>query len=297
MTKLKNMHNEIADMVEGKKIGYIDIPMHFNIGDLLIYLGTEEFFKKKNLNIVYRSSLNFNLKKLDKVDVIMFHGGGNFGDLYEIHQSLRESIIKKFPNKKIICLPQSIHFNSIQSQKKSATLFMQHPDFHFYVRDKESFKIAQEFSPNAKLMPDMAHSLHPLVDISEVNKCDNISRILNLRRNDIESVDSNFHRDINKRPFDWDNIISPSNRLIGQAIIYLNKFAPHKSILYWKKMSETLLFESTNYFYIHDAIYSDRLHGIILSTLLGKKIKLYDNSYGKNQRYFSCWLNDYPFLL
>ena len=35
-----------------------------------------------------------------------------------------------------------------------------------------------------------------------------------------------------------------------------------------------------------------RLHGCILSILLGKKITLIDNSYGKNGNFYNTWLSD-----
>ncbi|WP_173676649.1 polysaccharide pyruvyl transferase family protein, partial [Escherichia coli] len=83
--------------------------MYSNVGDLLIYFGTEAFIKEYNLNVIYRAGMNVDLKKLKDVDVILFQGGGNFGGLYSHHQQLREKITLKLPNKKIICLPQTLH--------------------------------------------------------------------------------------------------------------------------------------------------------------------------------------------
>jgi pyruvyl transferase EpsO len=105
MESLKECHAEIAQLLTGKSVAFIDIPTYFNVGDLLIYKGTEAFFEQFNVNISYRcGTAGIDYNQLEKVDVILMQGGGNFGDLYQVHQKLRESIISKFIGKKIICL-------------------------------------------------------------------------------------------------------------------------------------------------------------------------------------------------
>lgn len=299
MSDLKHKHNSILNLLENKKIAYVDIPMHFNIGDLLIYLGTEKFIENNRLDVIYRCGLKANFKKMKEADVIMLHGGGNFGDLYPAHQSFREEIIKKFTDKIIICLPQSIHFDSKEELEKSADVFNKHQNYHFFVRDLESLEIAKKFTNNAMLMPDMAHSLHPLIDKLETYKEIETGRIrlLNMQRKDKESSSDFQGLSICKRSFDWDDIIDPSNYYLGRIIEKVNFLFPDRTVSIWNRISSNCLFNATNYFLSHDIVYSDRLHGIILSTLLGRKIKLYDNSYGKNTKYYSCWLEDYPFIL
>ncbi|WP_417698678.1 polysaccharide pyruvyl transferase family protein [Psychromonas sp.] len=102
LNTLKGMHNEIYKLIGDASVAYVDIPFHFNVGDLLIYKGTEQFFKEYNIKVNYRCfSLNCSLKSIESCDVIVMHGGGNFGDIYSEHQSLREKLISKFPNKRI----------------------------------------------------------------------------------------------------------------------------------------------------------------------------------------------------
>ncbi|HCD1256107.1 TPA: polysaccharide pyruvyl transferase family protein [Citrobacter amalonaticus] len=297
MQSLKNKHSHLATLIGSRKVAFIDIPMYFNVGDILIYFGTENFFKEYNINVIYRAGQNINNRKIKDVDVIVLQGGGNFGDLYPHHQKLREYILKTFMDKTIICLPQTLHFSGAEQQAKSAKIFKAHSDFHLFVRDDASLDIGKEFTEKVSLMPDMAHSLHPLIDIQETDLNSSISRILNMKRVDDEKNNKAIERDINKIGFDWNNIISPSMYIIGRSVIKLNKLGFKKSITYWNKISEDMFFKSVNYFMAHDTVYSDRLHGIILATLLGKKIKLYDNSYGKNTGYLKCWLRSYPGLL
>ncbi|MCD9539150.1 polysaccharide pyruvyl transferase family protein [Photobacterium carnosum] len=303
MDKLKSLHSEIYDLIDNKSVAYIDIPIHYNVGDLLIYKGTESFFSYYNVNVVYRAdSCKVNFKELEKAEVILFHGGGNFGDLYPLHQKLREKIVIKYPNKRIICLPQTILFTNKIAQEQSRTIFCQHNDFYFFVRDLNSKKIAFEFTKNVKLMPDMAHSLHPLVDSSEIAIKSSSNKILNLVRKDIESKDIEANRNINKNSFDWEDIITVTDNFLYKKYKRLSYLAPYsanyskKSITLWSKITHDIVFKSIEYFYIKDCVYTDRLHGLILSSLLGKYVYLYDNTYGKNFSYFDLWLKDNPMI-
>lgn len=298
MQSLSHMHDEIAILLAGKKIAYIDIPVHFNVGDLLIYLGTEAFFQKNDLNVVYRSEVHkTTLSSLNNVDAIVFHGGGNFGDLYKIHQALREKIVSKFKDKLIVCLPQTIYFSSEIQLEVSAEIFSKHPHFYFYVRDQKSLELANLFTKNAKLMPDMAHSLHPLVDVSEVGPTNATpQKILSLVRRDIESARKATGRNIQKRGFDWDDLITVNEIALWRLYQVLRIFRPKQGIKLWHKNTKDIVFKSCQFFNLHDVVHTDRLHGLILASLLGKSIVMYDNSYGKNSSYYDCWLKENPYI-
>ena len=291
---LKNMHKEIAELCRDKKLAYLDMPMHFNIGDLLIHAGTEQFFKDCGLNVIYRAFDNgVDYREVAKSDVILFCGGGNFGDLYPWHQRFREEIIKKFPDKRIVFLPQTIYFTENEEKEKSASIFKIHKDLHIFTRDERSLELARYFSGNVKMMPDMAHSLHPLVDHFEVEDI-NIDKfkILNLRRLDGENV--SLETDISKRTFDWENLITNEDKIHLRLSTKLNKIPLFRSRVLekWQHRSNSLIFRAINYFYQYNLVYTDRLHGFILSYLLGKNIRLIDNSYGKNIGYYKKWLDD-----
>lgn len=300
MDSLKAQHSQIAKLINGQKVAYVDIPMHFNVGDLLIYKGTEAFFEDYNINVVYRTGKKTNDKYLNNADVIVFHGGGNFGDLYKKHQKTREKIIHKFKDKCIICLPQSIHFDNNHTLEKSAELFRKHQKFHFFVRDHESVEMANKFTNKVYLVPDMAHSLHPLIDkrecTSTLENLDSI-KIINMKRVDKEA--SNIKFDVNKKSFDWQNIITIQDTNYRKSLLHLYKYPmiKNKIMNQWEKLTDDIVFRSVNYFNAHDLVYTNRLHGFILSTLLGKQLILNDNSYGKNARYFKAFMSDYPFIV
>ncbi|MGS0725214.1 polysaccharide pyruvyl transferase family protein [Shewanella sp. 0m-11] len=298
LDQLKEQHSEIAKLLVGKKVAFIDIPLYYNVGDILIYLGTEEFIKNHSINIVHRAfQKNIDHNKLKDVDTILFQGGGNFGDLYLKHQKLRELIIKNYPNKQIVMLPETIYFKSEEAQERSAKIFRTHKDLTLYVRDNRSFEIAKSFTNNVELMPDMAHSLHPLVDIKEVVRTEApVRRILNLRRKDVES--DGGAGSLTKQEFDWINMLTLSDHLLLKYFKKMQKMPilKYKLAKNWRIQSDALLFTSSNYFLQHELVHTDRLHGLILSVLLGRRVIMLDNSYGKNTAYYNQWLSNNPLI-
>jgi exopolysaccharide biosynthesis predicted pyruvyltransferase EpsI len=298
MDNLKSEHQVISDLIGEQSVAYIDIPIHFNVGDILIYQGTEAFFKNCSVKVDYRGDYKgLDYKKLAQVDVILLHGGGNFGDLYDVHQNLREGIAKRFPEKMIVCLPQSIHFKDDNNLEKSAQVFKAHPNFHFCVRDLKSQKIAQKFTDNVLLLPDMAHQLHPLVEASETGHS-NITpaKILNLQRVDIEKTGKTSS--LNKKSFDWTDLLTTEDQCVYHLYHKLKKipFCSEMPMKLWAYHSERITFRAVNYFSLFSVIYTDRLHGLILAALLGKPVHLADNAYGKNTNYHQQWLVSYPYM-
>jgi pyruvyl transferase EpsO len=94
MQELKQSHNVIRDLLQGRRFHYIDIPVYDNIGDLLIMQGTMQFFKTHSLTpTTISATAYFKHEWCKPGDVIVFQGGGNFGDLYGNIHAMREKII------------------------------------------------------------------------------------------------------------------------------------------------------------------------------------------------------------
>ena len=52
---LKNKLNPIVELIKDKNdVFYFDYPLHLNVGDLLIYHGTEQFFKDHHINVTLK---------------------------------------------------------------------------------------------------------------------------------------------------------------------------------------------------------------------------------------------------
>ncbi len=279
------------------KVGYVDYPMHINVGDLLIFLGAMNFFQW-NDNAIPTSFCLYDGKKnafdsLENVDVIACHGGGNFGDIYPHHQNLREKIVQAFPHKPIVIMPQSMHFNSEEAMHKSADIFKAHDNVTIYMRDEESFIIARKyFSDKVFLCPDMAHRLYN--EFSGIRaSAKPLNNKLALMRTDVEAaLDSASTQLVGK---DWKNIMRleeklriERHRLATRLAGGLNRPSPDILPAYHQTIKEVVSAIATR-IGGHNPWITSRLHGAILGLLLDRQVTLVDNSYGKNSRYFSAW--------
>lgn len=293
MDELKKKLEQILEIMPPEsKIYYIDYPVHSNCGDLLIMKGTEAFFKDYRIQVAERYSVHdFNEQTvIPKDHIIVLHGGGNFGDLYEAHQRLRENIIRKYPEHRIIILPQTIFFKEETALRKTAEVFSQHSDLHLFVRDEPSYQIAKENFKgcHVSLIPDMAHQLWPIERNSSPRK-----ERLNFYRTDIEKAAEPSHMAADQQGdfLDWPTLYNRYERkLVYWLGLGLRKGRGRRLLQkIWMNYSDYLVNKAIRCFSEYEMIHSSRLHGHILSCLMAKPNLLIDNSYGKNSGYYRIW--------
>lgn len=304
MLLLKKKLNDILKFIEDKNdVIYVDYPLHFNVGDLLILVGTINFFKNNSINVKLNlSTYNTNdihlNNKITKNTTIICHGGGNFGDIYEIHQKLRESIVEKFPNNTVIILPQTAFFNNELKKEESKKIFKNHKKLVMFARDESTYKIFKDFTDKAYLMPDMAHELYGSLPKNKKNK-----NILYFLRKDVEinPIQSEINKKINGNDcFDWEDIITGKDKkILGlvHRLIKINRVLKLDSLdnlifKIWYKHANSLVFKVSKIFSSYENIITSRLHGHILSCLIDVPSSVIDNSYGKNKAYYELWTKD-----
>jgi pyruvyl transferase EpsO len=297
MQALANEHEVLLGLIDGRPFHYVDIPVHGNIGDLLIMQGTLAFFSKHGIRPrITAPAFAYDADWIRDDDVIMFHGGGNFGDLYAAYgmQETREHIVATRPDNRIIVLPQTIHFSSDAERKRSAKIFRQHPDVHLCVRDAASHAIALEFTDHVYLLPDMAHQLYRLSGVTAANPVGN----LRISRTDDEA--HNAPVTINEHALtttDWPALLGDRERHIEtfrkvmrkSHKLGLTRVANRLLMDSWARYTQTLVSKAIELFASHEHIFTDRLHGHILACLMDKPNTVIDNSYGKNSTYVTAW--------
>lgn len=173
-TNLKRIleKNEINKMIKNyqniEKIIYFSTPEHNNIGDHAIAVAIEKILKDKYKDKLIlefsHSKYNRNKKMLEKLvnenDIIITIGGGNFGNLYLYEEEQRRDIVERFPNNKIIVMPQSISFTEDEVGKKeiekSNKIYSKHKKFNIITRDGKSYEYGKEYfsNNNIYLAPD-----------------------------------------------------------------------------------------------------------------------------------------------
>ncbi|AJZ61208.1 polysaccharide pyruvyl transferase family protein [Paraburkholderia fungorum] len=295
MSDLKDKHAEILDLLIGRKFHYIEIPIHDNIGDLLIMQGTLAFLSRNKLRAKTMSTTqSFRCEWVKENDVLVFQGGGNFGDLYGNIHKVREEIVSRLPKNRIIILPQTIYFSSKEVERESADIFLTHKDVHLFVRDQTSFNSAKKFSNHVYLVPDMAHQLYPIRSGNSPTH-----RNVRIRRVDTERPNvcvENTERIFDKTT-DWIDVIGGSERwikLIWRFESFLNRCKFEKIVrlivpIIWLPMAQRFSNRAVDLFGRHEHVFTDRLHGHILACLMDKPNTVFDNSYGKNSAYMNQW--------
>ena len=301
MKIIEDALSQVATVLQRREPAiYIDYPVHANVGDLLIQEGDERFFELQDITPERRYSVHLIFRRklpvFPKGRTLIFHGGGNFGDLHWPFQGLRERIIKENPSHKIVILPQTLHFSTNDSLARSSRILRAHENLHIFCRDRRSHELAlQHFSPHSYLVPDMAHFLYP---ISRTAPCENKELIL-LRRDKEASTTQNARYNL-AASVDWDTLVPKSDYFLIRGFAALHKLAAYGQAspsLYhaWRRVQQRVLRRVVAEFSRYSHVTSSRLHAHILSTLMEIPNTLIDNSYGKNSTYFAAWTSCTPF--
>jgi len=298
---LKSKLDELLTWFDSRaRCVYVDYPLHTNVGDLLINAGAEYFFAEHRLHIWRRYNYyDFprQIRGIRKSDVILLHGGGNFGDLWFHFQSLRERILAQYPDNRVIFLPQTVHFSSDEKGQASARRINQHRNYHVFVRDYRSLEMLQGWGLHSvSLMPDTAHALTGSLDAAQPIQR---TRALRLIRRDREA--SSVPLELSSVPgdaFDWDyGMFSLPRRIKHQLVVNtvktMGRYGPpvdcHRG---WYRHRDRLIHDAVRKFLDYNTIVTNRLHGVLLGLFLGRNVMAFDNNYGKLSSYYETWLQE-----
>ena len=299
---LKNRIDKELDGLIDKHHALFDLPFHTNIGDGLIWDGECFYLKSIDSQCDYCCSYyTCNFPYLDKNVTILFHGGGNLGDLYHEHIEFLFAVIEHYPNHKVVVFPQTIYYKSTEQLISDMEKLCAHDNLTLCARDQRSYDLVYPFlKERVRLVPDMAFCI-PL-GIVKSNKSTN-EKLFMMRRDDelnenvYKNLSSSFTTgDVKDWPtfyhkiFDGTFIFKSLAKLVHQHLYgfpyLLNRYCQHFFHQNLRKIGVDFL---QNY----SEIYTTRLHGCILALLMGKQVHLFDNIYGKNSSFYETWLKDF----
>lgn len=277
----------------------LELPYYSNIGDVLIWQGTEEYLSTLPYRCLYRCSQEtYCPMDIDKDVIILLQGGGNFGDIWRDHHSFRLRIIKEYPNNPIIILPQTVYYDNLMSLYHESYIFSQHKKLTICVRDQYSYRLLNSFkaSEDIRLVPDMAFYISD--DTLNQYREQETNEILFLKRTDKELGKDTLPFYIDKESdvsiHDW-----PSFEKEDLSLAYLQKLFCEENCneadnYAFSNFLPHMVEVGTRFISKYKTIYTTRLHVGILSVLLGKKVIFLDNSYGKNSNFYKTWLKGQP---
>lgn len=282
---------------------FLDFPYHPNVGDSLIAYAAESLLKKSSHHCLYRSSeYTFDDRIIPSDVLIIFNGGGNFGDLWKNYTVFRNRIIKKYPNNKFLILPQSVCYREENNLLSDIDVYSKcGKSITICARDNSSYNLLKRnfVNNNVILVPDMAFYTDP-VYLAPNPKT---GRVLFLNRKDVEFLESSNYTIIpeNSEVHDWPTIERfwwIQNKYVAFKRYTLKKWYPrcflHIEDFLWQKMIlPYYLHNGISFVNKYDTIYSTRLHVAILGVLLNKNVYFFNNSYGKNFALYDTWLRDF----
>ena len=281
----------------------LDFPNHANVGDSAIYAGELEFFRKRfqARPSIISDATNIPWGRIEAskaTDPIFLHGGGNFGDLWPQHQVLREEVLKRFPGRLVIQLPQSIHYGDEGKVDQTAKTIRKHGNFVLLVRDEASFEIAKSnFQCEVRRSPDMAFHLGALKPPGRP-----VHELLLLLRNDREKRAEESAGGSNLPPgtlvTDWleDKKSMKAGAKAMTAIKALLKGEAGEMAVrrnYFELLAMNRLRRGVDLLSSGNFIITDRLHVHILSILLDINHVVLDNNYGKVSRFINLWTSGF----
>jgi pyruvyl transferase EpsO len=290
----------------GSSCALLDFPTHSNVGDSAIWLGQRAHLARAGVTVAYvcdaATYAPTELRRRLPRGPILLSGGGSLGDLWPDTQRFRERVIRDFPERPIVQLPQSVHFRDTAALDRARRILEGHRALTLLIRDQASLALVREaFRVPSALCPDMAFALGALGALGAPGPLDRPAPprwpILWLARSDVESQGDS-------RPDPGDDVFRTDWR-DGEAHGFrrLAKGA-RRRLARWGRGFPGLARRLAG---IHDlraeghlrrghaliasrrVVITDRLHGHILSLLLGIPHVLLDDRYGKVRGFYDTW--------
>jgi exopolysaccharide biosynthesis predicted pyruvyltransferase EpsI len=277
----------------------VGFPSYTNPGDTMIWLGTLEYLRVLNVEILHQCDIGrFDQELIDNEfpgTPILMQGGGNFGDLWPHFQDFREKILSQNPDRLIIQLPQSVYFESQKRSAKSNDILSKHKNFIFLVRDSKSLHRAKELFPEVlcQFCPDMAFGLN-LFEFKKTNKRKQVA-ILRQDRERLNSIEGRLSEFVitdwhlsYAHKFHWSclRIILMLHKRLSITRIIIKRDTLEKV---YHQMALINLKSALKIVKPASIVVTDRLHAHVLAILCGVPNVVCDNSYGK----ISSIYNDY----
>lgn len=293
-------HTLLAPLADPSR-GYalLDFPDYSNIGDSLIWLGELAYFKKhvgRQADYVCTTG-GFDPATLfarAPTGPVYLSGGGNFGDIWPRFQQFRLHALETLRGRRIVQLPQTILFRDDAGIRATRDAIRAHGNFVMMVRDQRSFRIASEqLECETVLAPDMAFCMGALAAPAPRHD------LTYLVRKDQESA---VDRDAVRLPADTTGHITdwlawpPPGRAKQLAMRVAKRLDPRS--LHDQFLATALSERARGVDLLGSGrvVVTDRLHGHILSLLMGRHHVVVDNNYGKIGGIMDAWTGTDPLV-
>ncbi|MGW0712937.1 polysaccharide pyruvyl transferase family protein [Streptomyces sp. NPDC002643] len=300
----------------GTRCAVIGAPLTSNVGDSAIWLGQRALLDALRAEVRYACDLMSydpgHLAACVPEGPILLTGGGTLGDLWEDSQLLRERVLRDFPDRRVLQLPQSVHFTDHANLTRARRVFDSHPDLTLLLRDRHSLRRCRTvFEAPALLAPDLAFAVPPDALAGGGTAGRDMARhdVVWLAREDKESAKG---PPAGRGPtgkdgggpyvFDWTREATDTEwrqakealwRTRARALCRAGSGDPPGAIpallTAYDGLARLQLARGCRLLTSGRVAVTDRLHGHVLSLLLSLPHVLVADRYGKSRNYWETW--------
>ncbi|MFN3546049.1 MAG: polysaccharide pyruvyl transferase family protein [Mesorhizobium sp.] len=292
------LEQALAAHAGGAPYAIIDYPGYANPGDAAIWCGARRVLETvTGCTPSYVSTLRHfdpgRCRRAVPGGTVFFLGGGSFGSLYEKHHRMRLRALERIGDARIVLLPLSV---AEDAGKPDATALAAETRrilagcarLTAYSRERRSQATLRDvYGIEASLCPDTAHAVTPPVVVP-------VQERLALFRRDGEALGTQAGDAAGSdQVVDWPD--DASLRWINRAGKIAPLFPSHRlrlaafDLVARKKVEAAcrLLGQGR-------IVATDRLHGVILASLMGRRVIASENATGKVGSYVETWSGMLP---
>ena len=259
---LKNRQKE-------KRIYYLGVPTHANLGDLAQGVCINKWLKKhyedyeivglRTVDIVARFGgiLNVLAKNIKDDDLIFFQSGYTTTDLGGDADKMHRMVIQKLPHAKMVMMPQTVFFKQKKREELSSKVYNSATRLLFLARDSVSYESAKRMFPDVTVekYPDIVTSL-----IGTINFESKRDGILFCCRDDEEKF---YADDV------IEDMVKTCSAYTKVDVTDTTKYADDNEIL---KDPEAWIMKEIERYSHYKVIVTDRYHGTIFSLVAGTPV-------------------------
>lgn len=288
--------SELDELID-RDYWLLEVPYYANIGDTLIWQGERDFLANVPFRCKGEYSLStFRFPEIPESEMILLQGGGNFGDLWKMSNDFRLEVVKRYKGNKILVFPQTVKFSDDDYLRMTVAVYAAHPDVTICARDHVSYDFLKKYFCNKVLLvPDMGVFLNVAAWAKYMQVP--TKRKLLLRGDleykqfeNIKQLQTDNHVEISDWPtMSSDDRISWCFSYVFMGARYLRTLT---DLLVKWIYRRHLIKSGVRFVSEASVLYTTRLHGAILGLVMGHKVCLFDNSYGKNRDFYDTWLKD-----
>lgn len=289
----------------GTRCAIVGFPNHDNAGDSAIWVGERMLLERLGALVVYACDVwTYSPDALAAAlgdGTILLHGGGNLGDLWPRQQQLRESLLADFPGHRVVQLPQSIHFGEQASVDRFRGVVRAHGDLVVLARERQSLEAATAFGAEAILCPDVAFVLGPImprerarVEIVWLARTDKESRFGGGHTSSQEVLEVDWIRPVEDEP-GWSEEATAALETVHALTARIQEGVPAGPeadaalLRAYDVVAAQRVERGCRILARGRVVITDRLHGHVLSLLMGLPNVVLDNTYGKPRAFYDTW--------